>query len=93
MTRKGVMNVINKDTVTASERLRAFMVRRPDSPVRRFVRRMVEVGHIRRAGDDIPERFHNRRTGGDNSGDPICMVCNGRRIGQTGKKDNEQHEA
>ena len=45
-----------RDIVTATERLRAIMRRRPDSPTRRFIKRMIEAKHIRRVGDDISER-------------------------------------
>lgn len=81
-----------KDTVTATERLRAFMVRRPDSPVRRFVRRMVEVGHIRRANDAISIRRSRRGSNRNNNDGHICALCGSERGGREGRQDNEQHE-
>lgn len=44
------------DTISAGERLRAIMKKRKDCPVRRFIKRMAEVGHIRRGEDAIPLR-------------------------------------
>ncbi|MCC7202417.1 MAG: hypothetical protein IT393_07150 [Nitrospirae bacterium] len=65
-----------KDIVTAAERLR--LLKRPETPVRRFIRNMIAAKHIRGGYDAVPERVDRRGSDRDSGGVHICAVCGGR---------------